>query len=400
MKILHTSDWHLGHRLHEQSQHEEQTLFLSWLIECINDQEIDVLLISGDIFDTSAPSSQSLTLYYNFLVDLRASHCKEVIITGGNHDAPGTLNAPKDLLKALAINVVGKSEENIEDEVIKINCNDEKLLIAAVPYLRDQDIRRAVAGESFDQVSDRYKAALIKHYKDVADYCQNKKEQGEIVIAMGHLFAIGGSTSDSEQTIYVGNAGDIGAEDFPPIFDYIALGHLHRCQKVKHHIRYSGSPYILSFSEANHQKQLICIETANGTIDSINTLNIPCFRPIRQVTGNLSHCIEQLNAMDKKKHNLLPWVEVILDNEDNSGLGYSLINEAAEQLSLKVLKVSLKNDTRQADLLNENYDGKNIKSISPMDVFKLRCDEQNFEIGEHPEIEDAFHEVLQIARDN
>ncbi|MCU4175856.1 exonuclease SbcCD subunit D C-terminal domain-containing protein [Carboxylicivirga sp. N1Y90] len=400
MKILHTSDWHLGHRLHEQSQHEEQTLFLSWLIKCINEQEIDVLLISGDIFDTSAPSSQSLTLYYNFLVDLRNSHCQDVIITGGNHDAPGTLNAPKDLLKALAINVLGKSEEDIKDEIIKINCKGEKLMVAAVPYLRDQDIRKAIAGESFDQVGDRYKAALIKHYNDVAECCHREKEDNELVIAMGHLFAIGGSTSDSEQTIYVGNAGDIGADDFHPIFDYIALGHLHRSQVVKNHIRYSGSPCILSFSEANHQKQLICIDAQNGSIDSISTIDIPRFRDIKQLTGDLHHCIKQLNAIDKENHNLLPWVEVVLDNEDNSGIGYSQINEAAEQLRLKVLKVSLKNDTRQADLLNESFDGENIKNISPMDVFKLRCDEQNFEINDHPDIEDAFHEVLQIARDN
>lgn len=400
MKILHTSDWHLGHRLHEQSQHEEQSLFLTWLIHYINKQTIDVLLISGDVFDTSAPSSQSLTLYYNFLVDLKASHCKEVIITGGNHDSPGILNAPKELLKAFAIKVVGKSEENIEDEVFRLKINNEKLMVAAVPYLRDQDIRKAIAGENFDQISDRYKTALIKHYQKLANYCQKNKDKDEVLIAMGHLFVIGGSTSDSEQTIYVGNAGDIGANDFPSDFDYIALGHLHRAQNVNEKVRYSGSPYRLSFSETNHQKKIICIETNKEKIIAINPIDVPHFREIKQVSGTLSECIDQLKVIDKAQYKQLPWIEVILDNQDNTGLGYDQISKVAESLNLKVLKVSLKNDIRQTDLLNENYNSENIKSLSPIEVFRLRCDEQNFDIAEHPAIEDAFHEVLQIAQDN
>jgi exonuclease SbcD len=146
MKILHTADWHLGHRLHEQSQIEEQILFLNWIENYIIDQKIDVLLISGDIFDTGSPSHQSLEMYYSFLVKLKATTCKSIIITGGNHDSPGTLNAPKHLLDALSIKVVGKATENIEDEVFEIEVNGEKVIIGAVPYLRDGDIRRAVAG--------------------------------------------------------------------------------------------------------------------------------------------------------------------------------------------------------------------------------------------------------------
>ncbi|MGY0427018.1 MAG: metallophosphoesterase family protein, partial [Polaribacter sp.] len=120
MKILHTADWHLGHRLCERSQEEEQILFLSWIEEYISNQKIDVLLISGDIFDTGSPSNKSLEIYYNFLVKLKATTCKYVIITGGNHDSAGTLNAPKHILDALSIKVVGKATENIEDEVFKI----------------------------------------------------------------------------------------------------------------------------------------------------------------------------------------------------------------------------------------------------------------------------------------
>ena len=128
MKILHTADWHLGHRLHDQSQIEEQILFLSWIEGYIIDQKIDMLLISGDVFDTGSPSNQSLEMYYSFLVKLKATNCKSIIITGGNHDSPGTLNAPKHILDALSIKVVGKATENIEDEVFEIEINKEKVI--------------------------------------------------------------------------------------------------------------------------------------------------------------------------------------------------------------------------------------------------------------------------------
>ena len=256
MKILHTSDWHLGHRLYEQSQYEEQSAFLRWLKQCIIEQNIDILLVSGDIYDTGVPSTQSQKLYYDFLVGLQNTNCKHIVITGGNHDAPGTINAPKALLEALNIKVVGRATENPKDEVFKLQVQQEEIIVAAVPYLRDQDIRRAVAGESFDQIENRYKQALTNHYNTVGEYCKHINTNQSLVIAMGHLFAIGGSVSDSEQNIYVGNLGHIGANDFHPIFNYIALGHLHKPQIVgkQEHIRYSGSPNILSFSEVGYKK--------------------------------------------------------------------------------------------------------------------------------------------------
>jgi exonuclease SbcD len=401
MKILHTSDWHLGHRLHEQSQYDEQLRFLNWLETYINEQGIDVLLVSGDVFDTGVPSTQSQKLYYDFLVKLRQSPCGQIIITGGNHDAPGTINAPKELLNALAIKVIGKATDNIEDEVFDINVKGERLIVAAVPYLRDQDIRRALAGESFEQIGDRYKTALVNHYSDVADYCKTLDTQDTPIIAMGHLFAIGGSTSDSEQSIYVGNLGDIGAQDFPPLFDYVALGHLHRAQRVNHldHIRYSGSPCILSFSEINQNKQVVLLETKSGKINQIIEVEIPEFRTIKSIKGTLDECITQLNALNNETHELKPWVEVILDNNSTTPIGYVEINKAAETLNLEVLKVTFKNERRMDGLEKLIENSKHIKELSPIEVFQLKCKEQHFDIDSNPDIMDAFHEILQSVRE-
>ena len=325
MKILHTSDWHLGHRLHEHSQHEEQVMFLEWLNDYINTNNIDILLVSGDIFDTGVPSTQSQRLYYDFLVNLTKTTCKHIIITGGNHDAPGTINAPKELLKSLSVFVVGKASENIKDEVFELSVNNERIIIAAVPYLRDQDIRRAVMGETFEQIGDRYKSALIHHYNDIANYCKTLKTEETPIIAMGHLFVIDGYTSDSEQSIYVGNLGDIGANDFNNTFDYIALGHLHRPQKVGkfNNIRYSGSPYILSFSEVNYEKKIVVIETYNDEIKTINEVNTPCFRDIYCVDGTIEECITELQIISAKKHDLKPWIEVVINSgQSNKYFGW------------------------------------------------------------------------------
>ena len=399
MKILHTSDWHLGHRLYEQSQNDEQLAFLTWLKQCIIDQHIDILLVSGDIYDTGVPSTQSQKLYYDFLVGLQSTCCKHIIITGGNHDAPGTINAPKALLEALSIKVVGRATEHPSDEVFKLQVNNEEIIVAAVPYLRDQDIRRAVSGESFDQIENRYKQALTNHYNTVGAYCETIKTEQTPVIAMGHLFAIGGSVSDSELDIYVGNLGHIGANDFPLIFDYIALGHLHKPQRVgqKEHIRYSGSPNILSFSEVGYKKQVLCIETAGNSVSSISPIEIPTFRDIIKLKGTYTHCLTQLGSITSTTP-LTPWIEITLDEPLMTRIQLDELHEKAKQLELDVLKITLKEEGPTKGLEQLLSESKKVKELSPLEVFKLKCKEQEFNLEEHQGVLDAFNEALQIVR--
>lgn len=394
MKILHTSDWHLGHRIYNQSQQEEQALFLNWLEEYIITNQIDVLLVAGDIFDSGSPSNQSLEMYYSFLVKLTATTCKSIVITGGNHDSPGTLNAPKHILKALSIHVVGKAPENIAEEVFSICINKETVIIGAVPYLRDQDIRKAVAGENFDELTDRYKKALIKHYVELATYCKTINNTDAPVIATGHLFAIGGSVSDSEQNIYVGNLGHIGAEDFPKYLDYVALGHLHRPQLVADNskIRYSGSPYILSFSELNYDKKVLIINIKNNKITNIEDAIIPRFREFYKITGNKEEIIKQFPIITSNSYKLTPFVEIVLDKE--SVLIYDEIRKSAENYDFNILKATIKNQRKTVGIEELLKNTKSIKELLPEEVFKLKCEKQGFDLSKNPKILDAFNEVL------
>ncbi|MCD8421475.1 exonuclease SbcCD subunit D C-terminal domain-containing protein [Tenacibaculum finnmarkense] len=398
MKILHTADWHLGHRLHEHSQLEEQTLFLAWIENYISNEKIDLLLISGDIFDTSSPSNQSLTMYYNFLVKLQKTSCKNIIITGGNHDSPGTLNAPKELLNALSIKVVGKATEKIADEVFEININDEKVLIGAVPYLRDGDIRRAVAGESFDDLTDKYKKALINHYQEIAIESEKINSSNAPVIAMGHLFATGGSVSDSEQNIYVGTLGHIGAQDFPTYFDYVALGHLHRPQIVGENdkIRYSGSPNILSFSELTYDKKIIVLEISANKISNIDDVIVPNFREFYKLKGSMDDCIAKFPNIISNSYQLKPWVEIVLD-QDNT-IQTDELKIASEAYDFEILKITLKNQRKIKGIEELLADATSIKELVPAEVFKLKCEEMDFDLDQNQQVWDAFNEVLQAVK--
>jgi exonuclease SbcD len=398
MKILHTADWHLGHRLHEFSQLEEQNLFLNWIESYIIENKIEVLLISGDVFDTGSPSNQSLELYYSFLVKLNATCCQSVIITGGNHDSPGTLNAPKHLLNALSIKVVGKATEDIKDEVFTIGVHGEQVIIGAVPYLRDQDIRRAVAGETFDELSDRYKKALINHYTKIATYCDSINKNKVPVIAMGHLFAIGGSVSDSEQNIYVGTLGHIGAEDFPKTIDYIALGHLHRPQIIGGNtkIRYSGSPHILGFSELEYDKKLIVLTIENNEISKIEDAIVPRFREFYKLTGTTEDVVKKFPSLISNSYQLTPFVEIVLD--EISTIRNDFLKKEATSFDFEVLRTTLKSDRKIIGIEEQLKNIESIKEVLPDEIFKRKCKEQGFKLEENPEVWDAFNEMLQFSK--
>ncbi|PWJ41053.1 exonuclease SbcCD subunit D C-terminal domain-containing protein [Sediminitomix flava] len=403
MKILHTADLHLGHRFIELSQQEEQQAFLDWLVQYVDNQKIDLLLISGDVFDTPHPSNATTRMYYKFLIDIHRTHCKKVVITAGNHDAASTINAPKEILEMLDIYVVGKapSSEAINEEVFSITVEDEEVIVAAVPFLRDQDIRKAMAGQQFEEIGDKYKKALIEHYDAVAEYCQSINTNQVPVIAMGHLFSIGGSTStsDSERNVYVGGLGDIGSDDFSTVFDYVALGHLHRCQKIdKEHIRYSGSPYVLSFSEVHHDKKVIVLHLEDKQIKEIEEVAVPTFRNISVVRGNLEECLEALEQIPSTTDTLKPWVEVVVKTENNNYTLSSAINEKAETLPLEVLKVSLSRSKKEKKISRE-MSLQEVKELKVEDAFQLLCEQQDIDLQSRSDLNDAFLEIYRSIQE-
>ncbi len=201
MKILHTSDWHLGRSLYGRKRYEEFRHFLDWLIDTIEQEQVDMLLVAGDIFDTSIPPNYAQELYYHFLHKVSATHCQHVVIIAGNHDSPSFLSAPAALLRVLNVYVVGSAMEDHRDEVIVLRDKADQPLaiVCAVPYLREKDIRSVESGESVEEKGIKLVAGLKEHYAQVCDYAQQQQQElySQVaeplpVIAMGHLFAAGG----------------------------------------------------------------------------------------------------------------------------------------------------------------------------------------------------------------
>ena len=269
LTLLHTSDWHLGRRLYGKPRYDEFKQFLDWQLQTLREQKVDVLLIAGDIFDTTAPSNQAQNLYYDFLSQVCHTDCRHVIIVAGNHDSASFLEAPKQLLKSFNIHIIGSMSDTPTDEVITLSdkAGQPELIVMAVPYLRDRDVRTVGHGERLDDKERKLAQGIKAHYAQIADIAiaqqaqlKAKYKRSIPIVATGHLFTVGGQTmeGDGVRDLYVGSLGSIGAEIFHPQIDYVALGHLHIPQAVggQPHIRYAGSPIAMGFGESRQQKQV------------------------------------------------------------------------------------------------------------------------------------------------
>ncbi|MFA7231866.1 MAG: exonuclease subunit SbcD, partial [Victivallaceae bacterium] len=276
MKILHTSDWHIGKMLYGRKRYEEFSLFLDWLAETITREQIDVLIVAGDIFDTSSPSATAQELYYGFLCRVAKSCCRHVVVTAGNHDSPSLLNAPKGILRALNVHVIGCATKNPEDEVLllKDGNGQPELIVCAVPYLRDRDIRTVEAGESVTDKDRKLIEGIRSHYAAVCDFAEKQRYELNVpipIIATGHLFTAGGQTVDGDgvRELYIGSLAHVAADIFPECIDYLALGHLHVPQLVNGSAtrRYSGSPLPMGFGEAKQEKSVIVADFSDNKLD-------------------------------------------------------------------------------------------------------------------------------------
>ena len=355
-----------------KSRQEEHEAFLVWLLETIERKNITVLIVAGDIFDTGTPPNYALEMYYNFLTKLT---CKDIIITAGNHDSIATLKAPKQLLKALNVHVITSGDEN-EDEIIEIK-DDGKLqaIICAVPFLRDYVVRKSLSAQSKDEKEFSLTEGIKSHYNDIFKRAKEMIDKDDIpIIATGHLTTVGSKASDSEREIYIGGTLDIDSDFLGKNFDYVALGHLHVNQKVGvEHVRYSGSPIPLSFSEANSQKKVNIITFEEKTLE-VQELNIPLFRSLIVLKGNLKFVSESLKKIEDKS----TWIEIHLDDENPFHANQS-VRELAKELELTLLTVKI--DKSVLKLQAEDFDVLSLDELEPLEVFERRLSLDKIENG-------------------
>jgi exonuclease SbcD len=416
MRILHTSDWHIGRNLYGRKRHEEFEAFLTWLSDLIINKKVDILLVAGDIFDNTTPSNRAQEVYYKFLNRVAASKCRHIVIIGGNHDSPSFLNAPKEVLQFLNIHVIGAALKNPAHEVLVLKDNDQKaeLIVLAVPYLRDRDIRSVEPGESVRNKEDKLIKGINSHYKAVCKIAEEKnnelmKSKDGIkvpVIAMGHLFTAGGKLieGDGVRDLYIGSLARIRADIFSDSIDYVALGHLHVAQKVAglDNIRYSGSPIPMGFGEALQKKKILIVEfsTINSSDLLVKEVEVPKFQNLVQIKGDLNQIIEKIEKIKAEDSSV--WVEIIYNGVEVPGSLRNIVDENIEKSKIEVLRI--KNDRISAKIMGEMDKEKamehlDLDEMDKFEVFKKCMHAHDISEDQQKDLMDTFSEVVQSMQE-
>ena len=383
MKILHTSDWHLGQNFYNKSRKNEHERFLQWLLEQVTEHDIDAIIVAGDIFDTSTPPSYAREMYNKFVVDSNKIGC-QLVLLGGNHDSVSVLKESQQLLKYMGADVIPNTNEDHASQVLELKgkTGDVEALVCAIPFIRPRDVLTSQAGVSGVERQKQLGDAIKQHYQSVYEAAVAKRDTYENhehmpIIATGHLTAMGVQQSDSVRDIYVGNLDGFAADGFPDA-DYIALGHIHRPQVVakREYIRYSGSPIPLSFDELKSQKQVCVVEFSEGE-RTISQLAVPTFQPLAEIKGDLSEIESQLNQYIGLDDEQSVWLSIEVQAQDYLSDLQERMRALTEGLNVEVLQLRRARERRNQALEQESAE--TLSELSPMDVFTKRIALEEFE---------------------
>ncbi|MEZ8226615.1 exonuclease subunit SbcD [Vibrio splendidus] len=383
MKILHTSDWHLGQNFYNKSRKNEHERFLQWLLEQVTEHDIDAIIVAGDIFDTSTPPSYAREMYNKFVVDSNKIGC-QLVLLGGNHDSVSVLKETQQLLKYMGADVIPNTNEDHATQVVELKSKngDVEALVCAIPFIRPRDVLTSQAGVTGVERQKQLGDAIKQHYQSVYDAAVEKRATFENsehmpIIATGHLTAMGVQQSDSVRDIYVGNLDGFAADGFPDA-DYIALGHIHRPQVVakREYIRYCGSPIPLSFDELKSQKQVCVVEFVEG-VRTISQLPVPTFQPLAEIKGDLSEIESQLNQYIGLDSDQSVWLSIEVQAQDYLSDLQERMRALTEGLNVEVLQLRRARERRNQALEQESAE--TLSELSPMDVFTKRIALEEFE---------------------
>jgi exonuclease SbcD len=405
MRLLHTSDWHLGQSLHNFERHHEHQRFLDWLLDTLAAEQADALLIAGDIFDNANPSSASQKQLYRFLQQARerVPHLNLIVIAG-NHDSPSRLEAPGPLLEAHGTRVVGTVQRDADGAI-----DLEQLVLPltgrggaveawclAVPFLRPGDVPRIE-----DTAADPYLAGIALLYRQALELALARRQDGQAILAMGHCHMVDGQMSnDSERRIVIGGTEMLPAGIFDPAIVYAALGHLHLAQSVgkQQHIRYCGSPIPLSFAEVGYQHQVLRIDIDGAAVREIVPLPVPRAVELLRVPARpalLPQVLEELAALavDDAPPERQPFLEVrVLLDAPEPGLR-SRIEAALDGKPVRLAKIETSSAARGSSIDDDVMTLDQLEQLKPDDIFR-QLYRQRFDNDAPPDQLGAFAELM------
>lgn len=403
MKILHTSDWHIGHKLYNNGRTDEHRHFFRWLMDTINAKAIDVLLVCGDIFDVGYPSNLALKTYYQLLKKLANSRCSKIIITGGNHDFVSTLEAPREVLEVLNVEVVGGVPDDLSEEIIELmnELGEVEVAIAAVPFLREKDVRSPVAGESPEERISATREGILNHYHRVAQMSEKYTKKNIPVIATGHLYMQDSQLSDSERDIHLGNQAGVPVSGFPGAFSYFALGHIHRAQTISEQppVIYSGSPIALSFSEQLNNKSVRIITIENDLV-SHEVLEVPQARKLKSLRG----AFDEISSKVRGYEGSLPlpdWIELLVTQEEYDPMLAKAVDQFVDEMNRSnrnfyIIRHTISFAERDIESYLAGNTGKSLNEMTETEVFERLLERQG--ISETDPLIQSFIELLDIVQ--
>ncbi len=396
MRILHTSDWHLGQHFMGKSRQAEHQALIAWLLEQVEAQAVDAVLVAGDIFDTGTPPSYARELY-NQLVGQLYKAGVPLLVLGGNHDSPATLGESRELLAHLGTTVIAATHADPATQVIVLpqRNGEPGCIVCAIPFVRPRDVLQSQAGQGAEDKQLALQTAIQAHYGVV--FAAATARQAELaaelgrplpIIATGHLTTVGASTSESVREIYVGALEAFPTAAFPPA-DYIALGHIHRPQKVGglEHIRYCGSPIPLGFDEAKQQKEMLLVDLDADGLKAVTVLPVPRFQGLVAISGNLQTLAGAVGAAATEGTRECPaWLEVTVAEDDYLADLPARIEALTEGWPVEVLRIRRQRGNAAARL--DAAARETLDELSPHDVFARRLQQE--ELGE--ELQQALNE--------
>ncbi len=405
LRLLHTSDWHLGVSMNDASCEAEQRRFLDWLIDTLDEREIDVLVVAGDIFHFRQPSNSAQRIYYDFL--RRAAelpNLQKVIVVAGNHDSPSGLESPRSILETLDVDVVGtvsRSEDVAERCLIPLQgpSGQVELVVCAVPYVRPAQLGVSGLVGSPEQVRLAFEQAFGELYTELADVAYDR--YGEVrLVATGHLTCAGDESPDEDDLrgrspIHsVGTIDALSSSIFDERFDYVALGHIHRAFPVeKPRVWYSGTPVPTSKNETS-KRYVIDVDLSASTPDC-EFVEVPRWRDIHCVEGSQEQVLEEFSTLTTEC-DLAPYVFVHVRDEDfnyDEPIATVLRTLAAELDEPRPRIV----DYRETDLRSATATGgppAQLDELTPEEVFLRLYESENENRSPTEELLRAFRELL------
>ncbi len=402
MTVIHTSDWHLGAKLHDQDRADEHRQFLTALSALVKAESADAIVISGDVFDMRQPGPAAQSLYYDFLASLDACKtCRKVVVTAGNHDSASLLAASGPVLKRLGVEVIAKANEDVSKELIALKKADgtNALVIAAVPFMNDGELTNfaRAAGVAASDAATRIAAGFKAHYQSVLAAAQTAA-QGAPILVMGHCAIAGATVSDSrsERARVVGGLDAFDGGVFAGA-DYVALGHYHIPQSIgdSGRVFYSGSPLQMSFSEAGQQKFVNVIRFGEKAGDAIDVKQIPLAVPVplARIEGSVETVRANLLALVQK--GVRTYVNVrVTEGEGELAEFWNQIDAIVDGKDVRVLQ---KENARPqvkpgAGLVAASE--KDLKALTPEEVAVLRIGEEDLTPEEKAEYIKMVKDVM------